>query len=64
MVGGGLVAKSDSCDPMDCSLLGSSVPGILLARILEWIAISFSRVSSQPRDLIQVSCIVGRFFTN
>ena len=38
------------CDPMDCSLPGSSVHGILLARILEWIAIPFSRGSSQPRD--------------
>ena len=38
------------CDPMDCSLLGSSVHGIFLARILEWISISFSRGSSRPRD--------------
>jgi len=38
------------CDPVDCSLPGSSVHGILQARILEWIAISFSRGSSQPRD--------------
>ena len=38
------------CDPMDCSPLGSSVYGILQARILEWVAISFSRGSSQPRD--------------
>ena len=37
-------------NPMDCSLPGSSVPGILLAGILEWVAISFSRRSSQPRD--------------
>ena len=41
---------SDSCDPMDCSPPGSSVHGILQARILEWVAISFSRVSSQPRN--------------
>ena len=34
------------CDPMDCSLLGSSIHGILQARILEWVAISFSRRSS------------------
>ena len=34
----------------DCSLQGSSVCGILQARILEWVAISFSRASSQPRD--------------
>ena len=44
-------------------LHGSSVHGILQARILEWGAISFSRKSSQPRDWIQVSCIAGIFFT-
>ena len=38
------------CDPMDCSLPGSSVHGIFQATVLEWIAISFSRGSSQPRD--------------
>ena len=38
------------CNPMDCSLPGSSVHGILQARLLEWVAISFSRGSSQPRD--------------
>ena len=38
------------CDPMDCSLPGSSAHGILQARILEWVAISFSRRSSRPRD--------------
>ena len=37
-------------DPMDCSPPGSSVHGILQARILEWVAIPFSRESSQPRD--------------
>ena len=41
----------------------SSVHGILQARILEWVAISSSRGSSQPRDQTQVSCIAGRFFT-
>ena len=51
------------CDPMDCSPPGSSVHGILQARILEWIAISFSRGSSQLRDQTQVSCIGSRFFT-
>ena len=51
------------CDPMDCSLSGSSFHGIFQARILEWVAISFSRRSSQPRDWTQVSCIVGRRFT-
>ena len=38
------------CDPMDCSLSGSSVHGILQARILEWVAVPFSRGSSQHRD--------------
>ena len=45
------------CDPMNCSLPGSSVHRILLGRILEWIAISFSRGSSQPSDWTCVSCI-------
>ena len=43
------------CDPVDCSPPGSSVHGILQARILEWVAISFSRGSSRPRDRTQVS---------
>ena len=51
------------CDPMDDSPLGSSVPTILQARILEWVAISFSRRSSWPRDPTWVSFITGRFFT-
>ena len=51
------------CDPMDCSLPGSSVYGIFQARVLEWVAISFSRLSSPPRDRIQVSGISGRRFT-
>jgi len=50
-------------DPIDCSLLGSSVHGILQIRILEWVAISFSRGSSQPRDRTQVSCTAEGFFT-
>ena len=50
------------CDSMDSSSPGSSVRGILQARILEWVAIS-SRESSQPRDQTWVSCIAGRFFT-
>ena len=50
------------CDPVDCSPPGSSVHGILQARILEWVAISYSRGSSQPRDWTQVSCIAGRRF--
>ena len=48
------------CDPMDCSLPGSSVHGILQARILEWVAISFSRGSSPPRDQTFISCLAGR----
>ena len=51
------------CDPMDYSLLGSSVHEILHARILAWIAILFTRRSSQPKDQTRVSCIAGRFFT-
>ena len=51
------------CDPVDCSQLSSSVHGIFLARILEWIAIPFSGGSSQLRDRTWVSCIAGRFFT-
>ena len=50
------------CDPVDCSPPGSSVRGILQARILEWVAISFSRGSSPPRDQTQLSCTAGRFF--
>ena len=45
------------CDPRDCSLQGSSVHGILQLRILEWVAIPFSRESSQPRNRTRVSCI-------
>ena len=51
------------CNPMDCSPPGSSVHGILQARILEWVAIPFSRRSSWPRDRPRVSYIAGRFFT-
>ena len=50
------------CDPTDCSPPGSPVRGILQARILEWVATSFSRGSSRPRDRILVTCFVGRFF--
>ena len=50
--------------PMDCSLPGSSAHGIFQARILEWVAISFSRGSSWPRNQTQVSRIAGSFFTN
>ena len=59
-----LVTQSSStlCSTMDCSPPGSSVHGILQARILEWVAIPFSRRSSQSRDWTQVSCITGRFW--
>ena len=50
------------CDPMDCSPPGSSVHGILQARILDWVAIS-SKGSSRLRDWTHISCIVGGFFT-
>ena len=50
------------CDSVDCSLPGSSIQGILQARILEWVAISFSRGSSRPRDRTQVSGIGGKCF--
>ena len=60
-----LVAQSclTLCDPTDCSLPGSSVHGILQARILEWVAIPFSRGSSQPRDQTQVASTAGGFFS-
>ena len=55
---------SNSCNPTDCSLPDSSVHGIFQERILEWVALSFSRESSWPRDLTQVSCIAGGFLTD
>ena len=51
------------CNPMDWSLPGSSVHGVLQARILEWVAIFFSRGTSGPRDRTRVSHFMGRFFT-
>ena len=61
------VLVAQSCltlwDPMDCSPPGSFVHGILQARILEWVAILFSRRSPRPRDQTRVSCMSGRFFT-
>ena len=51
------------CNPRDCSPPGASVHGFLQARILGWVAIPFSRGSSQPRDRTWVSSIVGGFFT-
>ena len=50
------------CNPMDCSPPGSSILGILQARILEWVAISFSRGSSRPRDWTCASRVAGRRF--
>ena len=61
------VLVSQSCltlfDPMDYRLPGSSFHRILQVRILEWVAIPFSRGSSQPRDGTWISYIAGRFFT-
>ena len=54
-----LVMSDSLCDPMDYT-----VHGVLLARILEWVAVPISKGSSQPRDQSQVSCIAGRFFTS
>ena len=52
------------CDPIDCTPPGSSVHGILQARILEWVAMPSSKGASQPRDraLIRISCIADGFF--
>ena len=47
-----------------CDTMGCTVHGILQARIMEWVAVPFSRGSSQPRDQTQVSRIAGRFFTS
>ena len=57
------LSRFQLCSPVDCSPPCSSVNGILQARILEWITISFSKGSSQVRDGTRVSCIAGRFFT-
>ena len=58
----GMLSRVQLCDPMDGSPPGSSVRGILQARILEWVAISSFRGSSRPRNQTRVSCIAGRFF--
>ena len=60
-----LVTKScpTLCDPVDYSPPGSSVHGISQARILEWVAIAFSRGSSWPRDWTPAPALAGRFFT-
>ena len=57
------VKVAQLCPPL-CDSMDYTVHGILQARILEWVAISFSRGSSQPRDRTQVSHIAGRFFTS
>ena len=65
-VGGDTLSCPTLCDPMNCSLPGFSVHGIFQARILEWVAISYSMDSSQPRDwnLSLVSpALAGRFIT-
>ena len=51
------------CDPIDCSLPGSSIHGIFQTIVLEWIVISFSKGSSQPKAWTRVSHIVDRCFT-
>ena len=60
-----LVARSclTLCNPIVCSLPGSSAHGIFQARILEWVIIPFSRGSSLPRDQTWIFCIAGKFFT-
>ena len=61
-----LPAKESSltlCSPVNCSPPGSSIHGISQTGILEWVAISFFRGSSLPRDQTRVSCLAGRFFT-
>ena len=60
-----LVAKSflTTCYPMDYSPPGSSIHGFSQARILEWVAVSFSGGSSQLKDWTSVSCIASQFFT-
>ena len=55
---------SESCSVMSGFATLWTGPGILQARILEWVAFPFSRGSSQPRDQTQVSCIAGGFFTS
>ena len=52
------------CNPMGCSPPGSTVHGVSQARIPEWVTITFSRGSSQPRDRTPISCLVGGFFTS
>ena len=58
-----LLSRVRLCDHMDCSLPGSSVHEIFQPRVLEWVAMSFSRGSSRSRDQTRVSHIAGRRFT-
>jgi len=57
-------SRPSLCNPMECSPPGSSVHGVLQAEILEWVAIPFSRGSSQPGYWTRVSCIEGKLFTS
>ena len=50
------------CNPVDCSPPDSSAHGILQARLLEWVAMPYSRGSCKPQNRTQISCIAGRFF--
>ena len=59
-----LLVVSNSWDPMDCSPPGCSVYGIFQARILQWVAVFFSRGSSWPRNWTWISCLAGSLFTN
>ena len=58
----GIQTSPSLCNPVDCNLPGSSVHGILQARILEWVTVPFSRGSSQAGDQTQVSHVAGRYF--
>ena len=62
MRAGSLQSRPTLCNPIECNPPGFPVHRILQAKILEWVAISFSRGSSRPKDQSQVSCIGGRFF--
>ena len=60
-----ILVESEGCSVVSlCDTMDYTVHGILQARILEWVAVPFSRVSFQPRDQTQVSCIAGGFFTS
>ena len=58
-----LLSRVWLCNSINYRVPGSSIRGIFQARVLEWVAIAFSRGSSWPRDQTQVSCIAGRCFT-